>query len=119
MHLAYLIKNKHAIFIGCYFAKYNMQTKFVAVECDVYCEWNNQPPRYRAYVNNELFIERTWIWKDAYLREKFQIQALPGQYQIRYEPLDGAKITLENWKVHSGPAGINQQGNLVIHNESS
>jgi hypothetical protein len=118
MHLAYLVKSEHEIFIGCYFAKYNMQTEFVVIECDVHCEWHTQPPRYRAYVNNELFAERTWIWDNEYLKEQFQIQAPPGQYQVKYEPLDRAKITVENWKVCSGPAGINQQGSLEIHNAS-
>lgn len=91
-----------------------MQTEFVMVECDVWCDWQGQPPRYRAYVNDELFTERTWLWEDAYLNENFQIQAAPGTYQIRYESLDGARLTVSNWRVISGPGAVNQHGMLTV-----
>lgn len=96
-----------------------MQTEFVVVECDVHCERPGRPTRYRAYVNNELFTERTWIWNNAFLRERFQIQAPPGKYQIRYEPLDDSIMTIRNWQVCAGSAGINQQGSLDIKNAST
>lgn len=95
-----------------------MQTEFVVVECDVHCDWHDQPPRYRAYVNNELFTERTWIWTHCYLSEQFQIQAPPGAYEIRYEILDGAQLITQNWRVVAGSASINQQGILEINNAS-
>jgi hypothetical protein len=65
-----------------------MQTYFVRVECDVTAKVHASAFRYRAYVNNELFAERTWIWKTAYLEENFQIQAAPGVYPIRFETVD-------------------------------
>lgn len=95
-----------------------MQTEFIMVECDVHCSWDGEPPRYRAYVNDELFTERTWLWKNEYLSENFQIQASPGTYQIRYEPLDGATLTLSNWRVLAGPAAINQHGSLTVRSLS-
>lgn len=58
--------------------KYHMKGRFVLVQCDVYCEWHDSPPRYRAFVHDELFVERTWIWEGAYLEEQFQILAKPG-----------------------------------------
>ena len=51
-----------------------MQTEFVIAKCDVYCKWTGPYPRYRCYVNDELFSERTWIWQDVYLEENLQIQ---------------------------------------------
>ena len=77
-----------------------MQTHFIRVECDVTAKVHAQPFRYRAYVNNELFAERTWIWTDSYLEENFQIQAAPGVYPIRFETVDTDHgcITVQNYK---------------------
>ena len=65
-----------------------MQTHFVQVDCDVDCEWDQESPRYRAYVNDELFAERTWIWQNEYLRECLQISAPAGLYKIHYRLVD-------------------------------
>ena len=96
-----------------------MQTEFVKVVVDVYCKWSNTQPRYRAYVNNELFTERTWIWDHVYLEEEYQIQAPPGQYQIRYELLDpdGTGLKTRNMRVVHGPARI-VNGAVHIHHAS-
>ena len=85
-----------------------MQTYFVRVECDVTAKVHAQPLRYRAYVNNELFAERTWIWTDSYLEENFQIQAAPGVYPIRFETVDEAngRIKVRNHRVIAGPGRI-------------
>ena len=42
-----------------------MQTKSIQVQCDVYCKWDGNDTRYRVYVNDELFTERTWIWNGS------------------------------------------------------
>jgi len=85
-----------------------MQTHFVRVECDVTAKVHGQPLRYRAYVNNELFVERTWIWTDCYLEESFQIQAGPGVYPIRFETVDEAngRIKVRNHRIVTGPGRI-------------
>ena len=94
--------------------KYMMKGRFVSVHCDVHCDWHGPPPRYRAFVDHELFTERTWIWEGAYLQEQFQILAKPGIYHIRYQLLDTAQASLyvENWRVE--PAQIDQSGVLTI-----
>lgn len=88
----------------------------VRVLVDVHCQWRDHPPRYRAYVQDELFTERTWIWRDAYLREALTIVAPPGKYLIRYEVVEGDEgfLWLENWHVDHGPGHI-IQGWLEIH----
>jgi len=85
-----------------------MSTKFVRVVCDVTCGWSGTPPRYRAYVNDELFTERTWIWTDSYLEELLQIQAPPGKYIIRYELVDpdSARLKVKNIRVEAGDAVV-------------
>lgn len=101
-----------------------MQTHFVRVECDVTAKVQVQPLRYRAYVNNELFAERTWIWTDSYLEENFQIQAPPGVYPIRFETVDAdhGRIKVRNHRVITGPGRIiDYQGETAVEisNEST
>lgn len=81
---------------------------------DVNCQWEGLPPVYRVYVNDDLFAERTWIWKDGeYLEEMLQIQAPPGEYCISYQlvPPYLAQIKLENMRVAIGPGQI--KGNIL------
>lgn len=101
-----------------------MQTFFVIVECDVTAKVHAEPLQYRAYINNELFAERTWIWSGSYLEEAFQIQAAPGIYSIRFETVttDHGRIKVRNHRVTTGPAKIiDYQGQtaVMISNEST
>jgi len=93
-----------------------MPTEFVIAEVDINCEWWGVPPRYRCYVNNELFTERTWIWQNMYLEEALQIQAVPGTYNIRYELVDSAsaRLDISNYRIKLGPAGVDQTGCVTI-----
>jgi hypothetical protein len=97
-----------------------MTKQFVRLLCDVDCEWEGLQPIYRAYVNDELFAERTWLWTDKYLEELFQIEAEPGEYRIRYElvPPHLARLTVKNMRVDLGPGTV-ENGILRIHNETA
>jgi hypothetical protein len=69
------------------------------------CEWSGAVPAYRIYVNDELFAERSWIWREHYLEEMLQIQAIPGKYSVRVESLDAtAKFTTSDFRIGHGPA---------------
>jgi hypothetical protein len=94
-----------------------MQTEFVIVKCDVYCKWTGPYPRYRCYVDQELFTERTWIWHDVYLEEQIQIQAPPGKYRIKIELLDTehADIKMRNLRIDTGPAIVAPDGSIQIY----
>lgn len=94
-----------------------MQPEFVMAQCDVYCKWSGEPPRYRCFVNDELFTERTWIWHKEYLEESIQINAPPGKYQVRYELVDStnAAIKVRNLRIGTGPAIITPQGQVQIY----
>jgi len=103
-----------------------MQTEFVIAKCDIYCRWTGPHPKYRCYVNNELFSERTWIWNDVYLEESLQIQAAPGRYSVRVELVDSnhASIVVRNLSISSGSAVIANDGSIEIcprekYNEST
>lgn len=98
-----------------------MKPKFVIATVDVHCRWHGEPPRYRCYVENELFAERTWLWDNVYLEESFQIEAPPGKYKIRYELVDkdSAELKLKNARVDSGPAVMHKGDILEILDENA
>ena len=84
-----------------------MNTKFVKVSFDIDCKYTKGPtPAYRVYVNDELFAERTWIWRGYYLNEMLQIQAEPGEYLVRIEAVQplGGKFRTRNYRVDHGDA---------------
>ena len=85
-----------------------MTKQFIRLLCDVNCEWEGLSPVYRAYVNDELFAERTWRWTDCYVEELFQIEAAAGDYTIRYElvPPHLAQLTVTNMRVEYGPGTV-------------
>ena len=87
--------------------------QFIRVLCDVDCSWTETPPDYRVYVDDELFAERTWRWRDSYLEEMIQIEAEPGEYVISYELVNspGATLRVLNMRVDYGPGKI--KGNLL------
>ena len=97
-----------------------MKKRFVKVQCEVYCQGWTEPPVYRAFVNDELFAERTWVWENAYLEEAFQIQAPPGKYKIRYELIDNnnAELRLKNGRVEFGPGVLHKHDVLEIFDEN-
>ena len=85
-----------------------MTKQFVRVLAEISCKWEGLNPIYRAYVNDELFAERTWIWGTDGLEEMLQIEAKPGYYTIRFElvPPHLAELTVENLRVDYGSATL-------------
>jgi hypothetical protein len=95
-----------------------MQIESVLVKCNVYVKWKQgDPPRYRCFVNDELFTERTWVWGDNYLEEYIPIRAEPGQYAIHYKLVNPeyAQIEFANLHVEKGPAVIDREGSVKIY----
>jgi hypothetical protein len=79
---------------------------FCKISFDLFCDKGNNP-RYRIYVNNELFTERTYIWTgNKYVKENLQVEAPAGEYTISIEKVDPAKFRLRNTTVDFGPAEI-------------
>jgi hypothetical protein len=101
-----------------------MNTIPVTVTCDVTAKVFAQPFRYRVYVNNELFTERTWIWENVYLEESLPVSASAGVYPIRFETVDpeNGRIKVRNHRVDQGPARIimyQDELSVEISNEST
>ena len=93
-----------------------MSREHVMVKCDVYCDWQDQPPVYRLFVGNELFVERTYVWQKQYLEESIPVCAGPGKYEIRYELVEPsqAKLQIKNLRVDSGPPGARIMKNTLL-----
>ena len=93
-----------------------MDTQYVRACFDIDCEWEGLPPVYRVYVNDEMFTEREWRWTDCYLTEILQIQASPGEYQIKIQSVGPnlAKFTVGNHRVEWGKARWRDQQRLEI-----
>jgi hypothetical protein len=72
-----------------------MNRQSVVVRADVSVAWQGEPPNYRVYVGNEMFTERTWIWKEQYLEEMLVVNAPPGKYNLRWELVPPAQGTIE------------------------
>ncbi len=86
-----------------------MEPKFIQFTVDVSVKrYPGADLRYRAYINNELFTERNWIWTDMYLEETHQILAPTGIYPIRYETVnkEAGRIRVNNFRVIDGPGVI-------------
>lgn len=116
MHVSDLIQGQHRIFICVFYGKYVMSKKAVIVRVDVECDTHGPAPIYRAWLDHELFAERVWRFPaDQYLEETWQIRARPGRYQLRYELIGLGRLTVRNWQVMQGTAGIDAGGVLVIH----
>ena len=95
-----------------------MQKQSVQVCYDVRCSWDGPPPRYRLYVENELFVERTFNFVQSYLNEVIPIDAPPGDYVIRYEMIDpNGHIAASNPKILSGPAELIAHNVVRIHKD--
>ena len=84
-----------------------MARQFIRLLADVHCEWEGLSPIYRAYVNDELFAERTWIWTDNYLEECFQIEAEPAENRVHYDvPPHLAALNVTIFRVDYGPGTV-------------
>lgn len=93
-----------------------MSDDIVKIACKLDCRWEGLTPTYRAWVNNELFTERSWIWTENYIEEIFQIKAIPGKYVIRFElvqPCLADLIFLEMRPLH-GPVRVKSGGVFLI-----
>ena len=98
-----------------------MTKQFTKVQFDIHCKWKDGPaPSYRVYVNDELFTERTWIWRGYYINEMLQIEAEPGEYCVRVEAVQpiGGKFKTRNHRVEYGPSKWRDNNILEILNES-
>ena len=83
-----------------------MTKQFVKIKLDIHAKWNQHPPMYRVYVNNELFNERNYMWQPSeYITEILQMTAEPGEYTVRIEN-HGGEFTTRKLRCAYGSAEI-------------
>lgn len=86
-----------------------MERHYVRIVCDVFVTWSgDQPPIYRIFVDDELLVERTFIWQDVYVEEHLQLELGAGKYCLDFKLIDehGAEMRVANVRVVQGPATV-------------
>ena len=68
--------------------------------------------RYRIYVNNDLIVERNWIWENnVFLRENIWVNSDSTEYYLKLEPVTYKPIqirfSIKNLTVNSLPVDFN------------
>jgi hypothetical protein len=60
------------------------------IEVDVLCDWQTDPQAYRLYINNDLYTERTYIWRNPnqWLREIIVAELEPGEHTLTLQPVN-------------------------------
>jgi len=63
--------------------------RVLQIEVDVLCDWQSEPPAYRLYINDDLYTERTYIWRNPnqWVREILVAELAPGTHTIKVEPV--------------------------------
>jgi len=73
------------------------------IEVDVYCNWQTEPQAYRLYIDNDLYTERTYIWRNPHqwVREILIAELTPGSHSITLQPVNNQfnGFTLVNFAV--------------------
>ena len=92
-----------------------MNKTFVRVSFDIETEVAGFPPRYRVYINDELFTERPYYAEShEYYEETLQVEAQPGEYTVRFEPLNGAQFRVGPLRVLYGPGAATEKNKFRI-----
>jgi len=74
------------------------------LEVDVHAHWNDDPPVYRIFVDEELFTERTFGWPSfkTYIKEHIFCNLSNGMHTLRLEHLGkNCRFDLVNFKVNN------------------
>lgn len=73
-----------------------MNKKEIVLSFDLFCSWDNTPPVYRIFIDNELIVERTYIWKKPdYVRENLVLLLEPGTHFFYIQSLFSKDIVQE------------------------
>lgn len=99
-----------------------MNTQFVHMRLDIFCQWTEIPPRYRIFVNDEMVTERTWrLSPTQYIQENIPLRLAPGEYTIRLENLTPTTSEFKQRNLSSSNSNVivdSTKTFRVIDNES-
>ena len=81
----------------------------VCIDIDVWCNWDNNPPVYRVYVDQEMLAERTFTLEPVrhYIQEHIEVFLDSGWHDVRVENCTGptVKFVTNNVKVNGQATG--------------
>ena len=60
------------------------------IEIDILCDWQTEPEAYRLYIDDDLYTERTYIWRNPHqwVREILVAELAPGKHTIKIQPVN-------------------------------
>jgi hypothetical protein len=74
------------------------------LEVDIHAHWNDEPPVYRIFVDEELFTERTFGWQSfrTFIREHIYCNLDNGLHSVKLEHLGrDCRFDLVNLKLNN------------------
>lgn len=77
---------------------------YAKLEIDVYGHWNNKPPVYRIFIDDEMVTERTFGWPSYqnYITEHIACDLDTGVHTLRLQNLDEqSRFEIENFLVNN------------------
>lgn len=77
----------------------------VEISAEIHCEWDQQAPVYRVYVDQDLLTERTyrWINPEQFVCERIIVNLEPGIHKLEIQsvnPADQSKFSVRNVHVN-------------------
>ena len=77
------------------------------VNVDVYGAWQDHPPVYRIFIDNEMICERSFLAMDyEFLREHIIVNLPSGEHTFRFEELKSKgpnRLSYKNLLVNDNP----------------
>lgn len=60
------------------------------IEIDIFCDWQTEHEAYRLYLDDDLYTERTYIWRNPHqwVREILVAELGPGIHTIKIQPVN-------------------------------
>lgn len=81
----------------------------VEISAEIYCNWDQQAPVYRVYVDQDLLTERTYKWvnPEQFVCERIVVNLESGMHELRIQAVDSAdqdKFSVKNVHINHQPA---------------
>jgi hypothetical protein len=79
---------------------------------DLYCLDPSIQPSYRLYLDEDLLVERNYIWDNAthFLRERCELRLEPGEHKIAIQAQNPEIFVIKNVTLNSKPLEIKPDG---------
>lgn len=93
----------------------------VHIAFELWCDWTDDAPVYRVYVDNHLMTERTYIFnnKELFIEEHVPLMTTAGKHYLKIENLNPktAKFTIKNFKINEKPGVWREMDGRFVLNQ--